>query len=180
METFSEARDFAEHPSYRRDRRNVLSGLSRGEIDAPFRDIVTAFEKLPQCFTLQCCYGHFVWAGQPDKHNLHELPLQMKGLVRYRIAYLALCIEWSDRGAHLRQGLAEVCDIDRQYVQFGSPDWFWQQYPNSYALQVEPERFATKDEAWLEHAEALHVQTVRNRVFQQVRVVLADHGINIR
>lgn len=179
METFSEARDFVEHPSYQHDRRKVLSGIKPGDVDAPIREIVTAFGKLPQCFTLQICYGHFVWEGQPDKYNLDVLPLRIRGLVRYRIAYLALCIENNDRGAHLRDCLASICETDRKYVQFGSPDWFWQQYPNSYALQVEPERFASQDEAWLEHAEALHVQTVRDGVFQGVIGVLADNGIRV-
>ena len=174
METFSKARDFIEHPYYARDRSNVLSGLRLEDIDAPIRDIVTALGKLPQCFTLQSCYGHFVWDGQPDAHNLAVLPLLNQGPVRYRIAYLALCIEKGDRGAYLRDRFAAIREIDDEYVQFGSPGWFWQQCPNSYALQVEPTRFGSQDEALLEHIEALHVQSVRDVLFQRVRDVLAD------
>ncbi len=175
METFSKARDFVQHSRYMRDRSNVLSGLMLKDIDEPIRDIVTALGKLPECFTLQSCYGHFVWDGQPDTHNLDVLPLLNPGLVRYRIAYLALCIEKGDRGAYLRDRLAAICEIDEEYVQFGSPGWFWQQYPNSYALQVEPKRFASQDEALLEHAEALRVQSVRDVLFQRVRELLADN-----
>jgi hypothetical protein len=87
---------------------------------------------------------------------------------------LALCIEQSARGRYLRDRLAKICEIDDEYVQFGSPTWFWKQYPNSYALQVEPRRFALLDEALLEHSEALHVQSVRELFFQRVREVLAE------
>ncbi len=155
-----------------RARLNVLSEIKLENIDDPIRDIVIAFGKLPQCFTLQCCYGHFVWEGHPELHNLAVLPLQDEGPVRYRIAYLAFCMENSARGANLRDRFAAICDIDHEYIQFGSPAWFWQQYPNSYALQVEPLRFALQDDAMLEHAEALHVQSVRDLFFQRVREVL--------
>jgi hypothetical protein len=174
MKTFSNARDFIQHPHFMRDRSNVLSGLRLESIDAPIRDIVAALGKLPQCFTIQSCYGHFVWDGQPDAHNLAVLPLQNTGQIRYRIAYLALCIEKGERGEYLRDRFATLCEIDNKYVQFGSPGWFWQQYPNSYALQVEPNRFASQDEALLEHAEALHVQSVRDVLFKRVGEVLAE------
>lgn len=172
METFSKARDFVEHPRYLRDRKKVLAGFRPGDIDAPIRDIVIALGKLPYCFTLQSCYGHFLWEGQTDKRNLEVLPLQVRGLIRYRIAYLAICFENETRGASLRDRFAAICEMDEEYIQFGSPDWFWQQYPNSYAIQVEPQRDAFKDEALLEHAEALHVQSLKNLVFQQVRGLL--------
>jgi hypothetical protein len=180
METFSETREFVYHTDYQRDRKKALSGFRSADIDAPIRDIVRDFAKLPHCFTLQCCYGHFLWEGQTDRHNLDVLPVQNPGMVRYRIAYLALCIEKVDRGAHLRERLAAICETDEAYVQFGSPDWFWQQYPNSYALQVEPRRYMLLDEALLEHAEALHVQSIRDVVFQQVRKLLEEGGNNIR
>jgi hypothetical protein len=175
VETFSKARDFVTHSRYVRDRSNVLSGLMIGNIDAPIRDIVVALGKLPECFTLQSCYGHFLWDGQTDSHNLDVLPLQNPGLVRYRIAYLAFCIKKGDRGANIRDRFAAIREIDDEYVQFGSPGWFWEQYPNSYALQVEPKRFELQDEALLEHDEALHVQSVRDVFFQRVRELLADN-----
>ena len=173
METFSNPREFIQHSHFARDRSNVLSDLRLENIDAPIRDIVAALGKLPHCFTLQSCFGHFIWDEQPDAHNMAVLPFKNIGPVRYRIAYLALCIEKGDRGAYLRDRFAAFCEID-EYVQFGSPGWFWQQYPNSYALQVEPNRFASKDEVLLEHAEAMHVQSVRDLLFQRMREVLAE------
>ena len=174
METFAEARKFVNHPSFEHDRRSVLSGLSLKKIDAPIRDIIKTMGKMSYCFTLQCCYGHFVWDEELDPHNLAILPLKYQGQFRYRIAYLAFCVEKSAKGTSLRDRLAALRDIDKEYVQFGSPCWFWQQYPNTYALQVEPRRFALKDEALLGHAEALHVQSVRDIFYQRVRELVVD------
>jgi len=57
-------------------------------------------------------------------------------------------------------------------VQFGSVSWFWKEWPNSYALQVEPRRFMTRDEVVLAASEALHLQRTRDRFFAEVREVL--------
>ncbi len=62
--------------------------------------------------------------------------------------------------------------IDPDYVQFGSAEWFWERYANSYALQVEPARYKRKDEAILEQAEALHVQQIREFFFSKLRELL--------
>jgi hypothetical protein len=180
LETFGEPRDFVKNERYAQARKDALAALDMGAIDAPIVDIVAGFAKLPHCFTLQCCNGHFLWEGQNDRHNLDELPARDPGMIRYRIAYLALCIKKGKRGANFRERLAAICETDRAYVQFGSPDWFWQQYPNSYALQVEPTRDMFLDEALLEHAEALHVQSIRDEVFQRVRKLLEQGGNSIR
>jgi hypothetical protein len=169
LETFSGAREFVAHTGYARERERVVSEFAPESIDAPILDIVVALGRLPHCFTLQSCYGHFVWPGQRDDRNVDRLPDEDVGSVRYRIAYLALCLERGDAGARLRERLAGICEVDTEYVQFGSPDWFWRRHPNSYALQVEPERFAGQDEAVIEHEEALHVQGVRDEFFRRLR-----------
>jgi hypothetical protein len=174
METFCKARDFVQHTHYERDRASVISNFVLEDIDEPIRDIMTALLRVSQCFSLQSCYGHFIWKGQHDEHNLCVLPSENQGLVRYRIAYLALCIKKGTQGAHLRECLASIREIDVEYVQFGSPDWFWQKYPNSYALQVEPKRFAFQDQAILEHIEAQYVQSVRDKFFQRIRDLVGD------
>ncbi len=172
METFAEPRDFVENTRYAGDRERIISALAPQSIDAPIRDVVLAFARLPHCFTLQSCYGHFVYAGQHDPDNLDVLPEKDAGSIRYRIAYVALCIEHSSKGARLREVLEGITRIDPEYVQLGSPGWFWDQYPNSYALQIEPERFMLKDEAVIEHREALHVQRVRDEFFELLRVIV--------
>ena len=146
-----------------------MSALAPQTIDAPILDVVLGFAKLPHCFTLQSCHGHFVYPSQPDPSNLATLPAEDVGSIRYRIAYVALCIEHSAAGAYLRGALEEIPTIDPEYVQFGSPGWFRGRHPNSYALQVEPKRFMFKDEAVIEHREALHVQWVRDRFFERLR-----------
>ncbi len=82
-------------------------------IDPPIVDIINGFNKLPCCFTLQCCYGHFVCNGQKDPHNLEPLSLKSDpGRVEYRIAYVAFCIENSASGKKLFGALKEVPAID--------------------------------------------------------------------
>ena len=172
METFAEPRDFAEHGSYRQDREDVMSGLDPGSIDVPILDLVQGFARLGHCFTLQSCYGHFMWDGQSDPHSLEVLPERDVGSITYCIAYVALCLEQSAEGARLRESLARICALDPEYIQFGSPGWFWEQYPNSYALQVEPDRFRMQDTAVMAHHEAFHVQTVRDKFFARLREVV--------
>jgi hypothetical protein len=94
-------------------------------------------------------------------------------VVRYRIAYIAFCLENSQRGLALRDSLSRVTAIDSGYVQFGSADWFWEQWVNSYALQVEPIAQQLKDEAILEIAEALRIQRARDLFFSELRELMA-------
>jgi len=162
-----------EHGSYARDRERVMSAFDTASIDAPILDVIQGFAQLPHCFTLQSCFGHFVWDGQADPRSFEAVPARDIGSVRYSIAYLALCIEQNPAGARLRESLAGVRAVDAEYVQFGSPGWFWEQYPNSYALQVEPERFQSQDRAVVAHSEALRVQAARDEFFARVREVVA-------
>ncbi len=164
METFARPREFVHDPRYEVERERAIRSLSLENIDAPIRDAVTGLAQLPYCFTLQSCCGHFVHAEQPAAEGLDPLPERDVGTVTYRIAYLALCIQDSARGRRLVSSLAELSSTDPEHVQFGSPAWFWQRHPNSFALQVEPVRFADRDQALIEHREALRVQAVRDRV----------------
>jgi len=81
METFGPPRELVADPHFERDRRRALQDLDPLKIDGPIRDLIAGFATLAQCFTLQCCYGHFVHAGQPDHHNLEPLPDQDLGPV---------------------------------------------------------------------------------------------------
>ena len=173
METFNELKEFAKNERYAQDRKASLAALDWGSIDEPIVDIVIDFAKLSHCFTLQCCYGHFVCAPEQDPHNIDPIPCIFDGLVRYRIAYIAFCFEDCCRGRALRDSLARIAEISPDYVQFGSPDWFWEHWVNSYALQVEPIAHKFKDEAIMEHTEALQTQRVRNHFFQEIRQLLA-------
>jgi len=174
METFAPARPFVHNPGFRDDCQRVKAALDLNAIDVPIRAIITAFNKLRYCYTLQCCYGHFLHAMQSEPHNLERLPAHDVGQVHYRIAYLALCLDNSAPGLCLRSLLERVPEIGAGYIQFSSPGWFWEQCPNSYALQVEPERFCDRDAATIEYQEALRVQSVRDRFFERLEEIAGD------
>ncbi len=160
-------------PGYVRDRKMSVSALDLAAVDDPIKDIVTGFAALPHCFTLQCCYGHFIRGSEDDRHSCEPIPLGFSGSVTYRIAYIAFCLENSRRGQALQQSLARLPAVDPDYVQFGSADWFWERWVNSYALQVEPKAHQRKDEVILEAGEARYTQAVRDRFWEDLRQLLA-------
>jgi hypothetical protein len=169
LETFSEPQDLVENDRYLRDRNATLEALDLSMIDQPIVDIVGCIATLPHCFTLQSCYGHFLCAPNQDLRSLNCMPREHVGTVRYRIAYLAFCIENSGPGRALLESLEAISRIDPDYVQLGSAEWFWKRWVNSYALQVEPLRYRTKDEIILQSAEAFHVQEIRDLFFKKLR-----------
>jgi hypothetical protein len=95
--------------------------------------------------------------------------------VKYRIAYIAICIKNNDVGMMLHNDLQGISQVDPKYIQFGSSNWFWKQYLNSYILQTEPERFKFQDTAIVDIAEALHLQTVKKYMFQEIRNICLRH-----
>jgi hypothetical protein len=89
LETFIEIKRLVENTCYAKQRRQTLSKLNQEMIDPPLIGLVEGLNKLPHCFTLQCCHGHFVYSGQTDPENLMRLPVGgVVGPVHYRIAYL--------------------------------------------------------------------------------------------
>jgi hypothetical protein len=179
METFHPAKALVPNPDFTGQRRRWLSGLEDHTIDPPLRPLIRRLNDRPDCFTLQCCYGHFVHAEQPDPHNLAPLPeeaIPPEIDITYRIAYLALCIDDSAPGRALLALLGRLPDLDPGNIQFGSPTWFWRQQVNTYALQVEPERFKYRDQAVLRYGEARRIETLRALVF--ARLAEALRGIS--
>ena len=174
METFAKPRSFVDHPHFSRDRQVAVDKLLTDNIDVPIRRLITKFSHLPFCFTLQCCSGHFLFEGEQENENLKVLPSHDVGPVKYRIAYLALCLENSSDGRDLYSGLEKIAALDPEYIQFGSPDWFWHGHPNSYALQVEPLGFAGSDTAIIEYKEALKVQKVRGLFFDRLEKLVQE------
>lgn len=74
METYTKLKELVENPRYRIQKQKSLEGFTDNMIDTPIIEIVNGFNKLPCCFTLQSCYGHFVYDGQTDIHNVEPLP----------------------------------------------------------------------------------------------------------
>jgi hypothetical protein len=166
LETFTELKELVENPHYQKQKQKVLCDLTDDMIDTPIIDLINGFNKLPYCFTLQSCYGHFVYNGQKDTHNLEPLPIKNTiAKVEYRIAYIAFCIENSLLGRELFAALKKITAIDPENVQFCCAEWFWKRQVNSYALQVEPDRLKGKDTAILDYKEALHIEKIRNEFF---------------
>ncbi len=166
METFTELKDLVDNPHYQEQRQQSLLNLDVNTLDAPIAEIIGSFTKLPYCFTLQSCYGHFLHAGQKDSRDTEPLPVSESiKTIEYRIAYVAICIENSELGSNLLKNLEKIPTIDPEYIQFGCAEWFWKRQINSYALQVEPKRHMTKDTAFVDYNEALHIEKVRNEFF---------------
>ncbi len=173
METFTGLKDFVNNPHYREQRKKSLRSLDMSTIDAPLIEIIEDFTKLSYCFTLQSCYGHFVYKNQKDEKNTESLPVSEKITnVEFRIAYIALCLEDSDAGRQLFNELIRVPVIDPDTIQFGCAEWFWKDYLNSYALQVEPERYKTKDRCSVSYQEALHIEKTRNEFFAGIKRII--------
>ncbi len=178
METFAKPRQLVENPKYKEERASALKKIPWEDIDSPIREVVEGFLKLECCFTLQACFGHFVYSKQAELDNLAILPAHDIGTVTYRIAYIAFCLEDSVQGRSLLSQLAEVPLIDSDYVQFGSPGWFWDQHLNSFALQVEPVRFKNQDQVTIDYTEALQVQKIRDLFFSRLKHII--HSFNVK
>lgn len=176
METFTEVKELVENPHFQKQRQRRLSGLTDVMIDVPILEHIKCFNILPYCFTLQSCYGHFLYNSQKNPHNLDPLPVTNAiARVEYRIAYIAFCIEKSDSGRILFDALKEITAIDHENIQFCCAEWFWKRQINSYALQVEPHRFMHEDKAILSYKEALKIEKLRNEFFVQLKVLLRKH-----
>jgi len=178
MQTFTQIKDLVDNPHYDEQRQKCLSKLGIRTIDAPITDIVSSLAKLPYCFTLQSCYGHFLHKHQKSRKNTDPLPVTDSiTRVEYRIAYIALCIQNNNAGRELLRDLQEIPAIDPDYIQFGCAEWFWGRQVNSYALQVEPERHMAEDRAYIDYREALHVEKVRNEFVDALRKLLQKRRV---
>jgi len=173
LETFTEPKELVNNSHYQEQRQKSLAGLTDAVVDAPIIEIINGFNKLPYCFTIQSCYGHFLYNGQKESHNLDPFPVtKTTARVEYRIAYIAFCIENSDSGRRLYEALKEITVIDPENIQFCCAEWFWKRLVNSYALQVEPDRFKHEDKAILDYKEALYIEKIRNEFFVQLKELL--------
>ncbi len=173
METFTELKALTRNPNFQNQRQQAIAKFDPKVIDSPIVDIVKGFAKLPYCFTLQSCCGHFLYRGQDNPHNLDPVPItDTITKVEYRIAYIALVIEESDSGKMLFEYLNRIPQMDSDFIQFGCADWFWKNQVNSYALQVEPKEHMYKDRTWIDYDEALHLERIRELLFAELRRLL--------
>ncbi|MCK5077323.1 MAG: hypothetical protein KAR38_13155, partial [Calditrichia bacterium] len=133
METFIEPKEMMTNPGFQKQKQKNLLKLTDNMIDPPIIKLIHSFNKLHYCFTLQCCYGHFVYGGR-GPHNIDPLSvIKVIDKVEYRIAYLAFCIENSKPGREFIETLREIPAVDPENIQLCSAEWFWKRQVNSYA-----------------------------------------------
>jgi len=177
METYTEARPLVSNPSYDADRRKALEGLrvelSRGSIDGPTIDIVERFASVPCCYTLQSCYGHFMRESCVDDRNTKSVAEVgvLGSKLHYRVAYIAFCIQNSAKGRALLEEMRAIADVNPDYIQFGSADWFWKICVNSYVLQVSPLKNVCQDHFDVSMEDALRIEQARDEFFDGLREV---------
>lgn len=175
METFTDLKDFVDNPDFHEQRKKCINKLDIERIDDPIVELISGFAKLDYCFTLQSCYGHFLYNSQKNPYNVEPLPASNSiSNVEYKIAYIALCIENSKRGKFIFQHIKDIPSIDPEYVQFGCAEWFWERQANSFALQVEPIRHMTKDRLSVDYREALHIEKIRDKFFTHLKRLVQD------
>lgn len=183
METFTPPRPFVPHSDYRKDRERALQELrqeiQKKAIDQPLLPFVKECARVPHCFTLQCCYGHFVHIKEPDKENLAPVSKYSReiGRIEYRIAYVAFCLENSPAGHKLYSELEEITGLDPAFIQFGSADWFWNLMPNTYCLQLEPERMKEEDSGEVSWEEAMRIEEIREPFFERIMEIMLRHRV---
>lgn len=181
METFAGPRRFVDNPAYAKNRSLALESLRsliiHGGIDPPLIGLMELFSRVPHCFTVQSCCGHFVHEAEPDEHNLAQLlPHRGKvGRVHYRIAYIAFVLENSRNGHALCRDLRALASRSPADVQFGSAGWFREHSVNSYQIQVAPERDRCRDSLVVTFDEALELEKVRDRVLRELGTIAKKH-----
>ncbi len=172
METYTDYKPIILNPNFKADRQVALEKLDLDLIDSPLRKLVRDINRLPYLFTLQCCHGHFL---KKDGEEILNLELSKTSeRVKYRLAYFAFCIEDSLSGRNIRERLVNIpLSINQDKIQFCSAQWFWDQWLNSYALQVIPKRFKEQDTAQLEYVEAREIAKVRDNFFAYLKDFIA-------
>jgi hypothetical protein len=168
METYTPPKPFENYPGFQTDRQVALGNLDIARIDDPLVELIRDLNTLPYLFTLQCCHGHFLTtAGREISDFDSSGP---SSTVEYRLAYIAFCLENSPSGKEFARQLNSIpLTVERNLVQFCSAQWFWDQWVNSYALQLMPPRFNDKDKAVIDYHEAREVKRVRDIMFAYLR-----------
>jgi len=167
MQTYMKARPVEDNDTFEAQRSDALAALDLSAMDEPMVSLVESLNRLPHCFTLQCCFGHFVAAGDTDTRTLAPPPPMGKTPMEYRVAYVAICIRDDEHGRGLLDRIHELRDLDPKYIQVGSADWFWERQVNSYIIQVGPKRMRKHDAMTLDGKELRHVSHVRTQLWRR-------------
>ncbi len=178
VQTYTQARPLVVDSGYEARRRVSLADLedilSAGEIDAPIVSIIERISLIPYCFTLQSCYGHFVVGNGLSTDSVKQISHDMKrgSTIRYRLAYMAFCIQNNPSGLRLLKDLKAIAREDPEYIQFGSATWFWNRCVNSYVLQAGSVEHVSEDSFEMGIAEALRVEAARDMLYAKIAEVV--------
>lgn len=167
METYTRARPVEPNDAFEAQRAAATVGLDATDIDEPLVALVADLNRLPHCFTLQCCYGHFVGEGDQDPRSLKPPPPMGKRSLQYRLAYVAFAISDDDRGRAFLEAVHDLRDLDPRYIQVGSADWFWDRQVNSFVIQIGPRKMRKVDFMDLDGKQVRHVSHVRTQLFRR-------------
>jgi hypothetical protein len=175
METFCIAKPMIPDSHFDERRQAAVKEIDLHQIDTPLRSLIERLSELPYCFSLQCCWGHFVHDTQPDRHWIGPLgEVKEDAAIHYRLAYLAVCLKRDESGMKFLGDLKDLEKLDPEYLQFGSADWFWARQINSYAVQVMPDRFKDRDTAEVTVEEARHLEKVKLRMFEELDLLVCE------
>lgn len=173
MQTYIPPKPIEDYPEFQSDRQRALSSLDTSLIDHPLISLINKLNTLPYLFTLQCCFGHFLSDENKEISEFDKFLPSTK--VTYRLAYIAFCIENSPSGKNFVTQINDTLPVvGPELVQFCSAHWFWDQWINSYALQVMPERFKDQDIAVIDFHEIVTIQQARDLVFEHLKILLED------
>lgn len=141
METFGPMRPLQADADFAQRRRLALAGLEPDSLDPEMRGPVAGLNRLPHCFTLQCCQGHILVPDQGPPAGWERRPVEpLPPRALYQLAYLALAVRSDRAGGDLLGDLAALAMGEAEFMQLGCADWFWrdQGQVNSYVVQVAP------------------------------------------
>ena len=173
MDTYTPAKSFVAHPEFQSERLAALDGLDITLVDPQLAPLIKNLNRLPYLFTLQCCHGHLFTLDSKEIADFEGY----KGSdeVEYRLAYIAFCIENSPLGRSFLEELKQIPSrLEEHTVHFGSAQWFWDHWVNSYILQVMPLRFKDQDKAVIDLPEAGRIIELRDTFFSNMRDLAAS------
>jgi hypothetical protein len=64
---------------------------------------------------------------------------------------------------------------DPALIQFGSADWFSERMPNTWCIQLEPERMKFLDSGPVSYDEALRIEKLQEPFFAGIRSLMHRH-----
>ncbi len=169
MDTYTELLPLKDDLNYQQQKKKRLGALALSTVDPSIAGLIGELNELSCCFTLQSCHGHFIQNGE---ERVSSADLKEKYAVTYRIAYIAFCLEYSISGQEFYKACEEIAADNPENIQFCCAKWFCERQPNSYVLQVEPDRFKEQDFCTLGYREAVTVENIRNTFFLKIAATL--------